>query len=254
MKVTQTTSRRFRMERSASAFAALLLVLALAGCAAAPKKPLPQTRSAARAASAPAAGATSAVRLTAAPGDWLPLFDGQTLKGWKPLADGPFEGHGDVRVADGTIVLERGHLQTGISWKGDFPRDNYEVSLEAQRVTGDDFFCGMTFPVGDSPCTLIVGGWGGMVVGLSNVNDQHAAENETTTSKAFEHGQWYRIRLRVTPPKIEAWIDSEQVIDLERADRRFSVWYEQEAVRPFGVSTWDTGAALRDIRVRRLGP
>lgn len=205
-------------------------------------------REAGRAASHPAA--TTSAR--AAPDARGSLFDGRTLAGWKLLAEGPFEGHADVRVENGTIVLERGRLQTGISWRGEFPRDDYEVSLEAKRVSGNDFFCGMTFPVGESPCTLIVGGWGGMVVGLSNVDDQSAAENETTSSKGFETGQWYRIRLRVTTAKIEVWIDGESVIDLERAGHKFSVWYEQETVRPFGVSTWDTGAALRDIRVRRL--
>jgi len=190
--------------------------------------------------------------LPAGPGVWMSLFDGRTLEGWKPLDEGPFEGHGEVRVEDGTIVLERGRMQTGVSWRGGFPRDRYEVSLEAKRIQGSDFFCGMTFPVGDSPCTLIVGGWGGSIVGLSNVDDQAAVENQTTGTYNFDNDRWYRIRLRVSDAKIEAWINEEQVIDLGRAGHRFSVWYEQEPVRPFGISTWDTGAAFREIRVRRL--
>jgi hypothetical protein len=47
---------------------------------------------------------------------------------------------------------------------------NYEIKLEAKKVTGNDFFCGMTFPVGDSFCSFIVGGWGGPVVGLSSID------------------------------------------------------------------------------------
>ena len=74
----------------------------------------------------------------------------------------------------------------------------------------------------------------------------------TTGTYNFDNDIWYRIRLRVSDAKIEAWINGEQVIDLGRAGHRFSVWYEQEAARPFGISTWDTGAALREIRVRRL--
>jgi len=180
------------------------------------------------------------------------LFDGRTLAGWKVLRDGPFEGTGAVRVENGAILLERGRLQTGITWTGEFPREEYEVSLEAMRVEGSDFFCGMTFPVGNEPCTLIVGGWGGTVVGLSNVDDQHAAENQTTRGMTFENGRWYSIQLRVTAERIEAWIGGSRVIDLERAGHRFSVWWEQERVRPFGVSTYDTTGALRNIRVRRL--
>ena len=41
----------------------------------------------------------------------------------------------------------------------DLPTTNYEVEFEAQRVMGTDFFVGYTFPVGDSACSLILGGW-----------------------------------------------------------------------------------------------
>jgi hypothetical protein len=140
-----------------------------------------------------------------------------------------------------------------VAWKGEFPREDYEVTLEAMRTAGSDFFCGMTFPVGAAPCTLIVGGWGGTVVGLSNVDDQHAAENETTRTMTFEEGRWYPVRLQVTAAKIEAWIGTEKVVDLARDSRRFTVWWEQERCKPFGISTYDTSAALRNIRVRRLG-
>ena len=37
---------------------------------------------------------------------------------------------------------------------------DYELRLEAKRVEGGDFFCGLTFPVGKEYCTLILGGWG----------------------------------------------------------------------------------------------
>ncbi len=185
--------------------------------------------------------------------EWFSMFDGKALGDWRPITEGVFEGHGTVEVKDGTIALARGRLQTGITWKGEFPRDNYEVALEAMRTDGSDFFCGLTFPVGAEPCTLIVGGWGGSVVGLSNVDDQHAAENETTRTMEFENNRWYTVRLRVTPAKIQAWIDEQDLIDLAREKHRFAVWWEQERVRPFGVATWDTGAALRNIRVRKLG-
>ena len=76
------------------------------------------------------------------------LFDGKTLAGWK-VTD--FAGHGEVTVKDGTLVLEMGQM-TGITWTNDLPRMNYELSLEAMRVEGSDFFCGLTFPVAKDPC------------------------------------------------------------------------------------------------------
>jgi len=189
-----------------------------------------------------------------APDGWFLLFDGQTLHGWQVLTEGPFSGHRTVEVKDGAIVLERGNSGTGIRWQGPFPREGYEVALEGMRVDGMDFFCGMTFPVGDSPCTLILGGWGGSVVGLSNVDGAHAAENETTQGINFENSRWYQIRLCVTRERIQVWIDEEKTIDLDRADHRFDVWYEQKPTRPFGFATWETTGALRDIRVRQLSP
>jgi len=253
--VKQVGSRRRYVRAGRAASGASLLVAALTGCAASDHEGASATRPAGVAQSPPAKTIDRAPPTALpAPGrdGWVSLFDGRTLNGWKVLEDDAFTGHAKVYVREGAIALERGSLQTGIGWRGDFPRDDYEVSLEAMRVDGYDFFCGMTFPVGESPCTLIVGGWGGTVVGLSNVNDMHAAENETTCGMTFKNDRWYRIRLRVTAPKIEAWIDGEKMIDLSRADRRFTVWWEQEPARPFGIATWDTGAALRNIKIRQL--
>ena len=82
---------------------------------------------------------------------------------------------------------------TGINWTNRVPKVNYEVTLDAMRVTGSDFFCGLTVPVSDSFCTLIVGGWGGSLVGISSLDGQDASENETTKFFNFEQGKWYRI-------------------------------------------------------------
>jgi hypothetical protein len=183
---------------------------------------------------------------------WKPLFDGKTLKGWKVVAEGEEREKRMARAADGVVLCERGFELTGIAWEHDFPKTNYEVALDAMRVEGQDFFCGMTFPIGKQAATLIIGGWGGTVVGLSNVNDMSASENETSTDKVFGEERWYRIRLRVTDQKVQAWINAEQIINLPRKDRAFNVWLQQEAYLPFGLNAWQTQAAWRNIKLRRL--
>jgi hypothetical protein len=180
----------------------------------------------------------------------ISLFDGKTLAGWK-VSD--FAGHGDVEVEDGEIILQMGESLTGITATEAPPTMDFELSLDAQRVVGDDFFCGLTFPVGKSPCSLIVGGWGGATVGLSSINGADASENETTTFQSFVKKQWYHIRLRVTKPRIQAWIDKEKVVDLETKDREFSIRSEVEESKPLGISAWCTTAALKNIQLRRLG-
>ncbi len=179
-----------------------------------------------------------------------PLFDGKTLKGWRVVDQFDFARHGKVTVEDGAIVMAPGQAGTGIAWKGPFPRDRYEVSLEAMRTEGNDFFCGITFPVGKQYCTLILGGWGGSVVGLSNIDGQAADENETTQAETFQKNRWYHVRLRVTPQAIEVWLDKESIIRVDRKDREFSIWWEQEPMRPFGIASWYTGAKLRKVTLK----
>lgn len=179
----------------------------------------------------------------------MALLDATGLANWKVAEENDFEKHGPVEYRDGQLLLGQGKPGTAVRWKRDFPRSGYQVTLEAQRVAGDDFFCGLTFPVGDSYCSLILGGWGGGVTGLSNIDDMAAVENETTGYVKFEQDRWYRVRLRVTDERIAAWVDDEQIVDVARKDRKFSIWWEQEPVRPFGIATWNTAAALRKIRL-----
>ena len=175
------------------------------------------------------------------------LFDGKTLMGWKTT---PFGGEGEIEVEEGRLIIRSGSPMSGITYTGEFPKTNYEVSLEAMRVTGSDFFCGLTFPVGDNPCSFICGGWGGGVVGLSSIDGSDASENETTKYMEFETGRWYTIRVRVTPEKIATWIDKKQMVDLPLKDRRISVRLEVELSRPLGIATYNTSAALREIKVQ----
>lgn len=185
-----------------------------------------------------------------AEGEWQSLFDGDTLLGWKVTE---FGGEGEVSVRDGVIQMDFGAALTGITYDGkEVPRSNYEVRLEAQRVDGTDFFCGLTFPVKENFCSFIVGGWGGTVVGLSSIDGADASENETRKSRTFRKGTWYRITVRVTDDRIEAWIDDEKVVDQELAERAISIRPEVALSKPLGISAWQTRAALRKIEWRKV--
>ena len=181
---------------------------------------------------------------------WRPLFDGKTLTNWQSTK---FVGEGAVKVETGQIILEAGRSLTGITWIGpELPTTNYEIALQAMRVEGSDFFAGVTFPVADSFCSLILGGWGGTVVGLSSINGMDASENETSQSVQFESGRWYSIRIRVTPATIEAWLDERQIINQSLKGNKIGTRFEVDLSRPLGVASWQTKAALRDLRLRRL--
>ena len=193
----------------------------------------------------------SFIPLVAADGNgaWRDLFDGKTLEGW---ASTNFGGEGNVEIEAGRIVLGFGSDLTGITWKGAMPRFDYEVKLEARREEGSDFFCGLTFPVKDAYCSLILGGWGGTVVGLSSIDGLDASENETSRLMNFDLNRWYAVALKVTQQKIEAWIDGNRIIDQELSGRKISIRPEVELSRPFGIASWRTRAGLRKVAMRTI--
>jgi Domain of Unknown Function (DUF1080) len=180
---------------------------------------------------------------------WIDLFNGKTLGNWVATN---FGGEGNVEIGERRIVLGFGGDLTGITWKGAMPRIDYEVKLEARREDGNDFFCGLTFPVNDSFCSLILGGWGGTVVGLSSIDGLDASENETSGLMNFDLNQWYSVHLKVMQQKIQAWIDGTKVIDQELTGRKISIRPEVELSRPFGLASWRTRAGLRNISMRTI--
>ena len=148
-----------------------------------------------------------------------------------------------------------GNDLTGIQWvaTNSLPRNEYEIELDAMREEGSDFFCGLTFPVGKNCCTLICGGWGGTVVGISSINNMDASENETTKMMSFDKNRWYHIRIRVADSKIECWIDKEQMVDVALEDKKIDMRPgELEDQKPMGIACWQTATALRNIKLRKF--
>ena len=199
-----------------------------------------------------APGGKSGAKPQAAKAEWKTLFDGKSLAGWKTTE---FGAHGTPAVEDGLLVLPAGDPLTGVTReKDDVPHVNYEIQLEAQRVEGHDFFVCLTFPVRDSHASLILGGWSGGVCGISSLDDLDASENNTNSYRKFESGKWYTVRLRVLDQRIEAWLDDEQIVDVDTTGKKISTRVEVSPSKPLGLATYMTRAAYRNIRLRELRP
>ena len=154
---------------------------------------------------------------------------------------------GDIDIADSCIIIRKGEGVSGIKWAGDFPKTGYELSLEAKRIEGSDIFCGITVPVEESFITLVIGGWGGSVVGLSCIDGYDASENETYTLMNFNPDQWYPVRLKTTEEKIEAWIDNQKIVDFTIDNHDIYLRWEAESSKPFGIFTYRSTGALRNV-------
>lgn len=181
---------------------------------------------------------------------WKPLVEEKSLEGWEATN---FGGEGDVTVTGHEVLLDVGDPLTGITYKKEFPKTNFEIELEAQRLDGSDFLCGLTFPIGKDHCSFIAGGWGGGVVGLSSIDGFDASENSTTQFFQFKNGQWYKFRVRVDDKMIRAWIDDKKLVEQEREGHEFTLRGEVLASRPLGYCAFQSKVKIRNFRWRPIG-
>jgi hypothetical protein len=229
------------------------LACATAGCAnqkTASDEPSAPSSWPAGATTRPATSKPAVAATAPAASEGMSLFDSKTLGQWKPIN---YAGAGEPLVEDGNLIIPVGERLTGVVWGGpELPKMNYEISLVAKRVDGSDFFCGLTFPIADSHATLILGGWGGALCGISSVNGEDAAHNNYRTFRHFDDNHWYRVRVRVTPAKVQAWVDNDSVFDIDTAGKTFSVRGDIEESKPLGLATFQTTGAFKDIRLKKL--
>lgn len=180
---------------------------------------------------------------------WQPLRCGDPGTGWRPSE---FGGDGPISFGDDTLELGMGNPLTGVTCTGPIPSGAYELEFEAARRLGNDFFCGLTFPVGDQHLSMILGGWGGSVCGFSSLDGLDAARNGTRALRHFPRDAFVRIRLTVTPTEVVAFVDGERLCACDPSRQRLSLRPEVALSRPFGVAAFSTAASLRGMRWRPL--
>ncbi len=193
---------------------------------------------------------------------WVSLVPEEGNGQWKALE---FGGEGPTEWKEGVLRIGEGADLSGMLWTGDLPEAPYEIELEARRTMGSDFFCGLTLPVRarDVCVTLIVGGWGGGLVGVSSIAWMDASENLTTSFHEFENNQWYQVRMVVRKNRLqgwirknrlqEEWIEEEQVFDADTTDQDLSLRSGAiEDGAPLSLTTYTTRGEVRGIRWRRL--
>lgn len=180
------------------------------------------------------------------------LFDGKSLDDWEMVDIGA---SGAVELEGGVMIINQGDSISGAVYKkaASLPVTNYELSLEAKRLEGVDFFCGLTFPVGSvkTCATLVCGGWGGAVTGISSIDNLDASENATSSFVRYEDNQWYAVKVRVTPENLSVWLDGKHIIDQDLKDKKVSVRPGPiESYLPLSLTTFSTTAAIRNIKLK----
>ena len=179
---------------------------------------------------------------------WLSLFNGKDLSSWEET---DYAGRGNVKVQNGELHIENGLVITGVTYtnKTVLPKTNYEIEYEAKKLNGTDFFGLLTFPVGDAHASLVTGGWGGAVTGISSINSMDASENNTTVYLKFNKDHWYKFRLSVTPDNLSVWMTpKEHLIPLNATVASVVKAYQEDAAKTGQTLTAEQAeAALRAI-------
>ncbi len=186
------------------------------------------------------------------PAATISLFDGKSLEGWHRAET--YKG-GAVKAEGGTLLLEAGGPMTAVACsRADLPTTDYELTYEARRAKGSDFFAAATFPVGKSFVTLVNGGWGGSVTGLSSLNGSDASENETRQFVKYENDIWYKFRIHVTSAVIRCWVDDKAIFAVNYQDLQVKTRIETRPCQPLGFASYRSEGAIRAIQIRRLKP
>lgn len=181
---------------------------------------------------------------------WRPLLKEKSLEGWEKTN---FGGEGPVDLNEqGDVVMGFGEPLTGIHYTLPFPTTRYEIRWEANRLEGSDFMACLTVPIGESHCSFICGGWGGGLIGISSIDSNDASENQTTQFKDLKNGEWYRFCLRLDDKKLAVKMNDEQIISVDRANKRFSIRAEVSPSRPMGYCVFKSKVAVRGLQYREL--
>ncbi|MDB2577216.1 DUF1080 domain-containing protein [Planctomycetota bacterium] len=181
---------------------------------------------------------------------WQELFDGRDLSSWKAGVFGEFPEFDQVE--DG-VVIPQGVPLAGLTYQGEPPTPPFEAEFDVTKEFGADFFFSVTFPVRGEHLTLVLGGWGGVVCGLSCLDGEDASGNDTRTLRNFPDGTRYRVSLVVSDDRVRVDLDGERLIDADLRGRELELRPEVDPSVPFGVAAFATQTVLHRVRVRQLG-
>lgn len=190
--------------------------------------------------------------------EWIHLFNGQNLEGWTKKG-----GAAPYRVEDSSIVgtsarnSENTFLVTEETY-GDFVLEfdvrvhnslNSGVQIrskvrESGRVYG---------PQVEIEASLEEGGEAGYIYGEATGQGWLVPDDRRTPHKIFQDGAWNHYRVRAEGPRIQTWINGEEVVDLTHKEI-----YENHNEGVIGLQVHGVGdegpyeVRWKDIRLRKL--
>ena len=196
--------------------------------------------------------------------DWVTLFDGKSLSGWKPSRDNT-----QFAVADGVIVgtsSSQTHFLHTVETYGDFELElevklhdtdlnsgvQIRTSLSRKNANGEprDSIHGPQVDIGKSP------GRSGHL--FNQGNGAWITPKESLIRNELMAGEkWNKLRVLAVGPRIQTWINGTQVADVTNDEAYAQYPSGVIALQVHGVKNSPEKArhvSFRSIRVRSIEP
>lgn len=200
-----------------------------------------------------------------AEGDWIELFDGKTLQGWKPNADaGAYRVEGGVLRLHATHPRNRGHL----FYVGDddmldlFRNFELEVVTRGEPDSNSGIFFHTDWETRDQVLHLANGYEVQLNSTLREKRKTGSLYDVVDISELkVDHSEWFTVRIRVEEKRIQVWLNDEQVVDYtepphvaeERSTKRKGRVLREEG-GAIALQAHDENSVFyfKSLRIRRL--
>lgn len=220
-----------------------------------------------------ATGAACSANDAPQPGEWIVLFDGETLDGWRSY--GEATARSDWIVEDGAIVLdvdESTEETTGGDLITERQFENFELELEWKISAGGN--SGIFFGVREMEGHDVAYLTGVEMQVLDDDNHADGANPETSAGACYALyppagdvvrpvGEYNQVRIVVNDGAVEHWLNSRKIVEYEMgsedwkdrvANSKFADWEHFGRYRSGHIALQDHTDRVwyRNIRIREL--
>lgn len=157
---------------------------------------------------------------------WVPLFDGESLEGWVQK-----NGYATFRVEDGMIVGKTAkgspnsflctegtygdfELQFEVKFIGKGFNSGVQIRSKTKPAKGDAEFGRVNGPQVEIEPTWKVGAESGYIYGEALGTGWLTPKDKLKPHKLFKNDEWNHYRVVAKGPRIQTWVNGEQVSDL----------------------------------------
>ncbi len=149
------------------------------------------------------------------------------------------------RVDGSELVQEAIEPEVRLTF-GDPNWSDYEISLEAQKIDGNEGFLVLFRVKSDRDYYwLNIGGWGNTATAIERSIDNRRRAISSFRPIRVEQGRWYKIRVRCEGRRIQAWLNEGLILDFNDDENA-------HLIGKVGIGTWMTKARFRNIKVTAL--